>query len=50
MTGMPTDSRLYLKAAQQLGASRALIKPFTAEELLEAVNEVLAQPRQDGPR
>jgi DNA-binding response OmpR family regulator len=45
MTGMPIDSLLYLKAAQQLGASRALTKPFTVQELLKAVNEVLAQSR-----
>jgi CheY-like chemotaxis protein len=47
ITGMPIDSTLYLKVAQQLGASRTLKKPFKVQELLETVNEVLAQPRGD---
>lgn len=32
----------YLALAQMLGASRTLLKPFSAEELLEAVADVLA--------
>jgi CheY-like chemotaxis protein len=41
ITGMPTDSRVYLKAAKQLGASHTLTKPFTGKTLLTAVDQVL---------
>ena len=45
MSGMPADSAMYLRVAQQLGASLALAKPFTVDQLVEAVTEVLKQPR-----
>lgn len=41
MTGMVTDSALYLKIAKNLGAWRTILKPFTAEQLLALTSEVL---------
>lgn len=42
--GMSGDrhSTIYLNMAKMIGAERVLAKPFTAEELLKAVDEVLA--------
>jgi CheY-like chemotaxis protein len=40
--GGMTGELSYLPAAQQLGAVRALIKPFKVAELLEAIRGVLA--------
>lgn len=34
----------YLKIAQQMGATKVLLKPFSNEELLKAINETLATP------
>lgn len=34
----------YLKTAQQMGASRVLMKPFMNQDLLKTVAEVLALP------
>ncbi len=34
----------YLAAAQKLGASRAIAKPFQAKEILAAVKELLSRP------
>lgn len=45
MSGIPSESALYLRAAEQLGASRSITKPFTVPQLLEIVNDVLSQPR-----
>jgi CheY-like chemotaxis protein len=47
ISGMPDDSALYLKVAEQLGAKRSLMKPFTVAELLAAVNDALSEPRRD---
>lgn len=44
ISGAPTNSQLYLKMAAQLGAHRALPKPFTPAELMHAVNELLVRP------
>ena len=41
MSGFSNLSPLYLKIAGQLGALRTLSKPFTAAELMQAVDEVL---------
>ena len=37
-----TGNLAYLPAATQLGAVRALLKPFNVEELLAAIRDVLA--------
>jgi DNA-binding response OmpR family regulator len=37
-----TDKRLMLKTARSLGASKVLTKPFTPDEFLGAVKEVLS--------
>ena len=41
--GMPR-SNMYLDIAAKLGARRALAKPFTPQDLIKAINEVLAEP------
>jgi DNA-binding response OmpR family regulator len=44
------DKRLMLKTAEALGASKALTKPFTPDEFLGAVNEVMSRaPRSPAP-
>jgi DNA-binding response OmpR family regulator len=40
--GMPRSS-MYLEIAAKLGARRALAKPFTPQELLKVISEVLAE-------
>ena len=45
MSGGASHSKFYLNMAAQLGAQRALAKPFTSVELLGAVNEVLARTK-----
>ncbi len=47
ISGGLVHAAAYLKAAQKLGANRALAKPFSSADLLRAVEEVL---RRDGPR
>lgn len=46
ISGHPGDSVHYLKVAQSLGAQRVLAKPFSVDELLVAVADVLADPVQ----
>jgi DNA-binding response OmpR family regulator len=46
--GMPR-SAMYLEIAAKLGARRALAKPFTPQELLKAIDEVLAEPPPKHP-
>ena len=41
ITGMVTDSELYLKVAKSLGAKATLVKPFSEKELFAATNEAL---------
>jgi CheY-like chemotaxis protein len=44
ITGMPRGGRLDFRAhAVRLGAQQTLTKPFTREELLEAVEKLLTQ-------
>jgi CheY-like chemotaxis protein len=40
---------MYLEIAAKLGARRALPKPFTPQELLQAIDEVLAEPPPQRP-
>lgn len=42
--GGRTTGRDYLPIAAQLGARRTVAKPFTRQEILEAVQDVLAAP------
>lgn len=46
--GMPRSS-MYLEIASKLGARRALAKPFTPQDLLKAIDEVLAEPPPKRP-
>jgi DNA-binding response OmpR family regulator len=44
------DREDHLDDAMQFGASRVLVKPFTVDALMAAVNETLAGRSQDVPR
>lgn len=46
--GMPRSS-MYLEIAAKLGARRALAKPFTPQELLSAIDQVLKEPPPKRP-
>jgi CheY-like chemotaxis protein len=48
----PRHARLYLSMTEKFGVVRTLLKPFTAEVLLSAVAEVLAErpPPEPGHR
>ena len=46
ISGGLTHSSLYLKMAEKIGARRVLGKPFTPQELIQAVAEVLATPKR----
>jgi DNA-binding response OmpR family regulator len=46
ISGAPINSQIYLKMAAQLGAHRALPKPFDFAELLRLVDELLAPPSE----
>jgi DNA-binding response OmpR family regulator len=46
--GMPRSS-MYLDIAAKLGARRALAKPFTPQDLLKAIDEVLKEPPPKRP-
>lgn len=41
MTGHPEKADLYLKMATTFGARRTLVKPFTMEEILAAIEEII---------
>ncbi len=41
ISGGLTHSKTYLKIAEKIGAKRILAKPFTPQELLATVNEVI---------
>ena len=43
ISGGVTNAPLYLDLAQRIGAKRILPKPFTPQELLAVINEVLAE-------
>lgn len=42
--GGKIDAATYLQLARGLGAASTLNKPFTREELLKAISEVLSEP------
>ena len=44
ISGGLTNSKLYLQMAEKIGARKVLGKPFTPPELIQLVNEVLANP------
>ena len=46
--GMPRSS-MYLEIAAKLGARRTLAKPFTPEDLLKSIDQVLAEPPPKRP-
>lgn len=41
--GQSVFSPVFLEAASSLGAAQTLMKPFSDEELLEAINDVLSK-------
>lgn len=45
MSGGATLSHVYLRMAARLGAHRTLAKPFTPQQLHEAIAATLARPR-----
>jgi DNA-binding NtrC family response regulator len=47
ISGALMHATAYLQAAEKLGASRSLAKPFSSAQLLQLVAEVLAE--QEGP-
>ncbi len=49
ISGGVEHSPVYLGIAARLGAQRTLAKPFTIDELLKAIDEVLAQARGGEP-
>jgi CheY-like chemotaxis protein len=46
ISGGVTNSGLYLDIAGKIGASRILAKPFTPRELLQLIEQVLAEETQ----
>ncbi len=46
ISGGVTNSKLYLDIAGKIGAERILPKPFTPQELLQVVDEVLMRPQK----
>ena len=46
MSGGASHSKLYLDIAAKIGAKRVLQKPFTPQELIAAINTVLAEDAQ----
>src|SRR5882672_9503076 len=42
MSGGASNSKLYLQIAGKLGARRVVNKPFTPKQLIEVIDEVLA--------
>lgn len=50
ISGGVTNSKLYLDIAGKIGARRILPKPFTPKELIQLIEQVLAEERQpDSP-
>ncbi len=49
MSGGTVRSNQYLQMAAGLGARRVLEKPFSNSALLQAIDEVLAEPADPGP-
>jgi CheY-like chemotaxis protein len=46
ISGGVTNSRLYLDIAARIGARRILPKPFTPKELIQLIEQVLAEEAQ----
>lgn len=46
ISGGVTNSRLYLDIAAKIGARRILPKPFTPKELIQVIEQVLAEEGQ----
>lgn len=46
ISGGVTNSRLYLDIAGRIGARRILAKPFTPKELIQLIEQVLAEEAQ----
>jgi len=44
MTGGSANTALYLQLADSFGVSKTLTKPFSRDDLLEAVASVLREP------
>jgi DNA-binding response OmpR family regulator len=47
MSGGTTNSSVYLDIAGKIGARRVLSKPFTPKQLIETIDEVLAETNAD---
>ena len=47
ISGGLTNSKLYLDMAAKIGAQRVLPKPFTPQELIQVINEVLAEKKPE---
>lgn len=47
MSGGATNSPVYLDIAGKIGARRVLSKPFTPRQLIETIDEVLAEANAD---
>lgn len=45
ISGGVSNSDLYLEIAKKIGAKRVLPKPFTPQELIAVINEVLADTK-----
>ena len=43
ISGGVSNAKLYLDIADKIGARRVLAKPFTPQELLTQINEVMAE-------
>lgn len=48
ISGGLSNSRLYLDIASKIGAKRILAKPFTPQELLQQVEDVMADAASSG--
>jgi CheY-like chemotaxis protein len=49
MSGGVPNSGLYLNIANKIGAQRVLAKPFTPQELMEVVGQVLGNSQPSNP-
>lgn len=49
MSGGANNTKLYLSIAARIGARRVLAKPFTPQELLRVIDEVLDAPGSSAP-
>lgn len=49
MSGGVANTKLYLSIASRIGAKRILSKPFTPQQLIETIDEVLAEAADRPP-